>query len=159
MASRGHVVRSADLAESFSLAGLKRRPISVWVLISFWLRQFIEKLLVYSVATGVDVAFLHGLLNRTIGLVQMTTVVEFAATHMGLNIWHVAPKCVRVDLVNAKGLETRGVNQSSLSLTVDPIKRGGRGGVFARVESLRDLLGPQVGMRDCGIDEGAFAHT
>ena len=66
---------------------------------------------------------------------------------------------VGCNLVNAKRLKTWRVDQRGLVLFINPIQIGGGGGVFARIEGLRYLLGGNVRTWDGGVDEGALAHA
>ena len=61
--------------------------------------------------------------------------------------------------MDAKGLKPRGINECGVMSLVDPIQIGGGGGVLARIEGLRDLLGDDLSAGDGGVDEGALAHA
>lgn len=62
---------------------------------------------------------------------QMAAVVKLAVGHMHLEVWHVAGQMHGFNVVEAKLLKTRRINQSRGFCRIHPIPGGAGRGVFA----------------------------
>ncbi len=88
------------------------------------------------VARWADGPSFYRVLHPARRFVQMRAVVKLAVRHMWLEVWHVGSQLHGIDVMHAKLLKTRRVNQACFALGIYPVPRGGCGGVLARIERL-----------------------
>ena len=71
---------------------------------------------------------------------QVGAVVEATLLGVPIEVWHVLTELGGVNLMNAKRLKARRVNERGAFFSIHPVKCRRGGGVFARVQGLTDLL-------------------
>ena len=109
--------------------------------VGFRRRQFSKKLGVNFVSPWVYVLFKQSLAHPAIGFMHMAAVVKFAVVCMNSNIGHTRGQCLGGYMVQTKCLEARRIHQCSFFGFIYPIPSGGGGGVFARLQGLRNDVG------------------
>ena len=85
-------------------------------------------------------------------------IVKTALPQMRAQVWHEARQVHGGQVVQAKRLKTRGINQGTFARVIEPIPTRVGGGVLARVEHTRNLLRGRLCLRHQRIDQGAFAN-
>ena len=90
---------------------------------------------------------------------HMAAIVELAMIGMRMDIWHASGQTARSNMVQAKSLKPRRVHQGGFFSRIHPIPRGGCGGVFARLQGLRDDVSCGISVGNQSIDKRTFART
>ena len=96
---------------------------------------------------------------------QMSAVVKLAILHMLFEVWHTSRQLILGNVLQTKLLKTWRVNDGGSNivrtrrLVANPIERGAGGGVFARVERLRNLASQSPSIGHQGIHQGTFTRT
>ena len=90
---------------------------------------------------------------------HMAAVVEFAVVCMNSNIGHTRGQCLGGYMVQTKCLEARRIHQCSFFGFIYPIPSGGGGGVFARLQGLRNDVGRCFCIWHQAVDQRAFARS
>ena len=93
------------------------------------------------------------------GLMQMSAVVELTLLSMPLNVRHQSAKLHWLDVMQAKLLKPRRVNQRGGTLCIHPVQRGASRRVFARVERLRNFGRQNPGLRNQQVGQTAFTGS
>ena len=75
---------------------------------------------------------------------QVGAVVKLAGAGVRGNVGHTAGQLHWRDVLQAKFLKARRINQRGGALCIDPIQRGAGGGVLARIERLRNFVGQHL---------------
>lgn len=78
---------------------------------------------------------------------QVRAVVKLAVLRMRLEVGHEVGELHRLNVVQSELLKARRVYKRGLPGFIYPVKRGAGRGVFARVQSLRDLCSQDFCLR------------
>ena len=78
---------------------------------------------------------------------------------MRFEVWHVSGQLHGIDVMHAKFLKSRRVNQTRRSRCIDPMPSGRRRGVPPRVQGVRDFTCCHIGIGDQLVDQRTFARA